>query len=56
MRTEVVKNIANEAIYRIQYYKSLHLTHKKINKIIFISFTIMITFLIEFLVCYYLRF
>ena len=52
MRTEVVNNIANEAIYRIQYYKSLYLTHKKIFKIKIMSFTIIITVLIAFLVYY----
>ena len=36
MRTELVNNIANEAIYQLQYYKSLYLAHRKINKILLI--------------------
>ena len=32
MRKEVVNNIANEAIYQLQYYKNLHFTRKKNNK------------------------
>ena len=31
MRTEIVINLANEAIYQLEYYKKLYLTHKKIN-------------------------
>ena len=30
MKTELVNNIANEAIYQLQYYKNLYLAHKKI--------------------------
>ena len=56
MKTEVVNNIANEAIYHLQYYKNLYLTHKKINKIFLILFIIRIICLIAFLVYYYLKF
>ena len=38
MKTEIVNNIANEAIYQLQYYKNLYLTHEKINKISLILF------------------
>ena len=50
MRTEIFNYIANEAIYRLQYYKNLYLTHKKINKIFLIIFC-----LIAFLVYYYFK-
>ena len=36
MKTELVNNIANEAIYQLQYYKKLYLTHKKVKKILLI--------------------
>ena len=36
MKTELVNNIANEAIYQLQYYKIIYLAHKKINKILLI--------------------
>ena len=29
MKTELVNNIANEAIYQLQYYKNLYLAQKK---------------------------
>ena len=32
MKTEIVNNIANEAIYQLQYYKNLYLARKKIKK------------------------
>ena len=38
MKTELVNNIANEAIYQLQYYKKLYLAHKKITKILLLSF------------------
>ena len=38
MRTEVVNNLANEAIYQLKYYKNLYLIHKKVNKIFFDTF------------------
>ena len=56
MRTEVVNNIANEAIYQLQYYKNLYLTHKKINKILLILFITLTICLIAFHVYYYLKF
>ena len=48
METELVNNIANEAIYQLQYYKKLYLTHKKIIKILLILFTTIIICLITF--------
>ena len=48
MRTELVNNLANEAIYQLEYYKKLYLTHKKINKIFLILFTIIIICLLAF--------
>ena len=56
MKTELVNNIANEAIYQLQYYKNLYHSHKKINKILLILVIIMIICLITFLVYYYLEF
>ena len=56
MKTEVVNNIANEAIYQLQYYKNLYLAHKKINKVFLILFMTIIICLIAFLVYYYLKF
>ena len=56
MRTEVVNNLANEAIYQLKYYKSLYLIHKKVNKIFLILFTTIFICLIVFLVYYYLKF
>ena len=56
MRTEVVNNLANEVIYQLEYYKKLYFTHKKINKIFLILFTIIIICLIAFLNYYYLKF
>ena len=50
MKTEIVNNIANEGIYQLKYYKNLYLTHKMINKILFITIFIC---LIAFLVYYY---
>ena len=55
MRTEIVNNIANEAIYQLQYYKNLYLAHKKINKIFLILFITIIIGLIAFLVYSYLK-
>ena len=48
MKTELVNNIANEAIYQLQYYKNLYLTYKKINKILLILFITIIICLIAF--------
>ena len=38
MRTELVNNIVNEAIYQLQYFKKIYLAYKKIKKIILILF------------------
>ena len=38
MKTELVNNIANEAIYQLEYYKNLYLTQNKINEILLILF------------------
>ena len=56
MRTEVVNNLANEAIYQLKYYKNLYLVHKKVNKILLILISTLIICLIVFLVYYYLKF
>ena len=56
MKTELVNNIANEAIYQLRYYKNLYLAHKKINKILLILFSTIIICLIAFHVYYYLKF
>ena len=56
MKTELVNNIANEAIYQLQYYKKLYLTYKKNNKILLILFITIIICLIAFHIYYYLKF
>ena len=56
MKTEIVTNIANEAIYQLQYYKNLYLVHKKINKLLLLIISILLICLITFLVYYYLKF
>ena len=56
MKTELVNNIANEAIYQLEYYKNLYLVHKKLNKILLIKISILFICLIAFLVYYYLNF
>ena len=56
MRTEVVNNLADEAIYQLQYYKYLYLTHKMINKILLILFITLNICLITFHVYNYLKF
>ena len=56
MRTELVNIIANEGIYQLQYYKNLYLAHKKIIKILLITFSTLIICLIAFHVYYYLIF
>ena len=56
MRTEVVNNLANEAIYQLKYYKNLYLIHKKVDKIFLILFNLIFICLIVFLVHYYLKF
>ena len=55
MKTELVNNIANEAIYQLQYYKNLYIAHKKIDKILLIFFSTTIICLITFHVYYYLK-
>ena len=56
MGTEVVNNLANEAIYQLEYFKNLYLVHKKVNKILLILISTLIICLIVFLVYYYLKF
>ena len=56
MTTELVNNIANEAIYQLEYYKNLYLVHKKVNKILLIIISTLFICLIAFLVYYYLKF
>ena len=56
MKTEIVNNMANEAIYQLQYYKNLYIVHKKVNKILLIIISTLFICLIAFLVYYYLKF
>ena len=56
MKTELVHNTAMEAIYHLQYYKNLYLTHKKTNKNFLIHFTTILICLIAIHVYYYLKF
>ena len=56
MKTQIVNDIANEAIYQLPYYKNLCLAHKKINKILFKHFITIIICLIAFHVFYHLKF
>ena len=46
MKTELVEKIANEALYQLQYYKNLHLAHKKNIRTIFIFLSIIFISLI----------
>ena len=48
MKTKLVSNITNEALYQLQYYKNLYLAHKKINKILLILFSKFFNYLIAF--------
>ena len=56
MKTEIVNNLADEAIYHLQYYKNLYLVYKKINKTLLILLITIIICLIVFLVYCYLKF
>ena len=56
MKTELVNNIANEAIYQLEYYKNFYLAHKKNNKILLILLSTIFICLIAFLVYFYLKF
>ena len=56
MRTEVVNNLADEAIYQLQYYRKLYLVYKKINKILLILLITIIICFIVILAYYYLKF
>ena len=56
MKTEIVNNIANEAIYQLENYKNLYLVHEKVNKILLIIISTLFICLITFLVYYYLKF
>ena len=56
MRTEIVINIANEAIYQLEYYKTLYPAQKKNNEILLIIFTTIIICLIALFVFYCLKF
>ena len=55
MKTEIISNIANEAIYQLQYYKNLYLVHKKVIKILLIIISTLFICLIAFLVYYFLK-
>ena len=39
MKTELINNIANEAICQLQYYKNLYLALERINKLLLILFS-----------------
>ena len=56
MKTELVDNIANEAIYQLQYYKNLNLAHKKFFNILFKIFSTTSICLIAIHVYSYLQF
>ena len=56
MKTEVGNNLADEAIYQLQYYKNLYLVYKKINKLLLILLILIFICLIVILVYYYLKF
>ena len=56
MKTELINNLADEAIYQLEYYKNLYLVHKKLNKILLLIISILFICLITFLVYYYLKF
>ena len=34
MKTELINNIANEAIYQLKYYRNIYLTNKVIKRIL----------------------
>ena len=46
MRTELVNEIANEALCHLQFYKVLYFVHKNIDKIILVIFSKIIICLI----------
>ena len=56
MRTEVVNNLADEAIYHLKYYRNLYLIYKKINKLLLILLITIFICLIVILVYFYLKF
>ena len=56
MKTELVNNLADEAIYQLEYYKNLYLVYKKNNKILLILLITIFICLIVFLAYYYLKF
>ena len=56
MRTEVVNNLADEALYQLQYCKKINLTQKKFNKILLILLISIFICLIVILAYYYLKF
>ena len=56
MKTEIVNNLADEAIYQLQYYKNLYLVYKKINRILLILLITIFICLIVILAYYYLKF
>ena len=56
MKTELVNNIANEAIYQLQYYINLYLAHKKVIKLFLMLFSTINICLIAVLVYHYLKF
>ena len=39
METELVDNIANEAICQLQFYENFYIAHKKINNLLLIPFS-----------------
>ena len=56
MKTELVNNTTNEALYQLQYYKNLYLAHKKINKNLLILLSAIIICLIVIHVYFCLKF
>ena len=53
MKTEIINNIANEAVYQLKYYKKLYLAYKKNTKILLKISSKIIICLIAFHVYYY---
>ena len=56
MKTEVVNNLAAEAIYQLEYCKNLYLVLEKVNKILLIIISTLFICLIVILAYYCLKF
>ena len=56
VKTEIVDSIAKEAIYQLQFYKNLYLTHEKIDRAILMLISTIFIHLIVTHVYAYLTF